>query len=331
MNKFNLALSAALFFSLLLFPLISTGNNAYMAENRSAKSAAATVKATASKTTAKNEEKTEKIHLKLAKNGKIIDIDILEYLTGVLAAEIDASYETEAIKAQAVAAHTMALYRKNENSDKDYDVTDDPSADQGYIDVSARREKWGDSFDKNESKISKAVIAVMSKTITYKDKPILAAYCDISGGKTESAKNVWGVDLPYLQPVESVGDMLAEKYISTVTYTKDEFSSIASALDIKLKGDADSWVGSSSCSDSGTVQSIKLGGKSFTGAKIRSTFSLRSANFDIEYSGGKFIFTVRGNGHGVGMSQYGANYMAKKGSKYDEIIQWYYTNVQISG
>ena len=331
MNRFNIALSAVLFFSMLLFPLISTGNNAYMADDRTAKSAAATVKATASKTKAKNEEKTEIIRVKSSKSGKITDVDILEYLTGVVAAEIDASYELEAIKAQAVAAHTMALYRKNENSDKDYDITDDSSTDQGYIDVSARREKWGESFDKNESKISKAVMAVMSKTITYKDKPILAAYCDLSGGKTESAKNVWGVDLPYLQPVESVGDMLADKYISTVTYTKDEFSSIASALGIKLQGEADSWVGSSSCSDSGTVQSIKIGGKSFSGAKIRQTFTLRSANFDVEYTSGKFIFTVRGNGHGVGMSQYGANYMAKKGSKYSEIIKWYYTNIQISG
>ena len=79
------------------------------------------------------------------------------------------------------------------------------------------------------------------------------------------------------------------------------------------------------------MQSIKIGGKSFSGAKIRQTFSLRSANFDVEYTGGKFIFTVRGNGHGVGMSQYGANYMAKKGSEYSEILKWYYTNIQISG
>lgn len=301
-----------------------------MTENGKAKNAAATAKATVSKVTSKN-DKTEKIRLKISKSGKITDVDINEYLIGVVASEIDGSNETEAIKAQAVAAHTMALYRKKENSGKDYDITDDSGADQGYIDVSARREKWGGSFDSYENKITKAVAAVASKTITYKNKPILAAYCDISGGKTESAKNVWGLDLPYLQPVESVGDMLADKYISTVTYTKDEFSSIASALGIRLSGDADSWVGASSCSDSGTVLKITLGGKSFSGAKVRSTFSLRSANFDIEHTGGKFIFTVRGNGHGVGMSQYGADYMAKKGSKYDEIIKWYYTNVQISG
>ena len=331
MNRFNLSLAAAIFFSLLLFPLISTGNNAYMTESGGAKNVAATAKAYAESTSAKNDDKTEKIRLKLSKSGKITDVEISEYLIGVVAAEIDASYETEAIKAQAIAAHTMALYRKKENGVKDYDITDDPSYDQGYIDLSARREKWGDKFTEYENKIESAILAVASKTITYKAMPILAAYCDISGGKTESAKNVWNTDLPYLQPVESVGDMLSDKYISTVTYTKDEFSSIASALELKLRGDADSWIGTLSCSDSGTVLKINIGGSSFTGAKIRQTFSLRSANFDIEYSGGKFIFTVRGSGHGVGMSQFGANYMAQKGSKYDEILKWYYTNVQISG
>lgn len=330
MNKFNLALAAALFFSLLLFPLIATGNNSYMADSK-AKSAGAPVTAAKPTETAKNDDKTEKIRLKISKSGKIISVDILEYLTGVVAAEIDASFETEALKAQAVAAHTTALYRKAENSEKNYDISDDPNSDQCYIDTAARREKWGDNFNKYESKIGKAAAEVLTKTITYKNKPILAAYCDISGGKTESAKNVWGTDMPYLQPVESVGDMLAEKYISTVTYTEDEFSSIASALKIKLSGNADSWVGGADCSDSGTVLKISIGKKSFTGSQIRSTFSLRSANFDIEHKSGKFIFTVRGNGHGVGMSQFGANYMAKKGSKYDEILKWYYTNVEISG
>ena len=331
MNRFNLALGAALLFSLLIIPLAATGNNAHIAEDAAAKKAAATVKATAAANTAENDDKTETIRVKFGKSGKITKVDILEYLTGVIAAEIDPTYETEAIKAQTIAAHSVALYRKNENSGKDYDITDNPNTDQGYIDQTARKSKWSEHFTEYESKVSKAAAAVMNKTITYKNKPILAAYCDISGGKTESAKNVWGSDMPYLQPVESVGDMLAEKYISTVTYTEDEFSSIASALGIKLKGDADSWVGGADCSDSGTVLKINIGGKSFSGAKIRSTFSLRSANFDISHSGGKFIFTVRGSGHGVGMSQFGANYMAKKGSTYSEILKWYYTNVQISG
>lgn len=327
MNKGYFIIGVSLFFSMLIFPLAATGDNSDMIST--AKAANATVTANNITTTADN--KQNKVRVYLHNEKRTVDVDILEYLTGVVAAEIEPSYETEAIKAQAVAAHTLMIFKKSENNNQGYDISDNSAVDQGYIDKNDRQKKWGDDFSKYESRVRDAIGKVLNKTITYNSKPILAVYCDTSGGKTESAKNIWGGDYPYLVPVESVSDMLSPNYISTVTYTKEEFSAMAQSLKVNLSNDSSKWIGKSTCSDSGTVLKIKIGDKELSGKKIRETFVLRSANFDLEQSGGKFIFTVRGYGHGVGMSQFGANYMAKGGSKYDEILKWYYSGCEISG
>lgn len=327
MNKGYFIIGVSLFFSMLIFPLAATGDNSDMIST--AKAANATVIANNITTTADNNQ--NKIRVYLHNEKRTVDVDLLEYLTGVVAAEIEPSYETEAIKAQAVAAHTLMIFKKSENNKQGYDISDNSAVDQGYIDKNDRQKKWGDDFSKYESRVKDAIGKVLNKTITYKSKPILAVYCDTSGGKTESAKNIWGGDYPYLVPVESISDMLSPNYISTVTYTKEEFSAMAQSLKVNLSNDSSKWIGKSTCSDSGTVLKIKIGDKELSGTKIREAFVLRSANFDLEQIGGKFVFTVRGYGHGVGMSQFGANYMAKGGSKYDEILKWYYSGCEISG
>lgn len=324
MTKLYVILSSVILLSMLTVPLTATTKNISPTVKNS-ETVAVEKKVT-------NEPKNDmQVKILRTKTDKIYKTDLLDYLTGVTAAEIGTDYENEAIKAQAVAAHTMLLYRKAENSDNDYDITDSSERDQSYYDEDERKKAFGDKFDADEKKLREQINSVINKTITYDGKPILAAYFDLSGGKTESAKNVWGKDYKYLQPVESVSDMLSPKYISTVTFSKDEFSSIASSLKVTAKGDASKWVSLINCSESGTVLEITLCGKKFSGADIRKAFQLRSANFDLDYKNDSFIFTVRGSGHGVGMSQNGANSMAKQGSKYYEILKWYYKGVQISG
>lgn len=325
MTKLYVILSSVILLSMLTIPLTAATQSIAPQSVKSTQAAAVDQKVT------NVPENSTQVKILRTKNNKIEKTDLLEYLTGVVAAEIGADYENEAIKAQAVAAHTMLLYRESENSGKDYDITDSSETDQSYFDKDERKKTFGDKFDADESKLREQINSVINKTVTYDGKPILAAYFDLSGGKTESAKNVWGTDYKYLQPVESVSDMLSPKYISTVTFSKDEFTSIASSLKVTAKGDASKWVSLINCSQSGTVLEITLCGKKFSGKDIRKAFQLRSANFDLDYKNDSFIFTVRGSGHGVGMSQNGANYMAKQGSKYDEILKWYYKGVQISG
>ena len=125
--------------------------------------------------------------------------------------------------------------------------------------------------------------------------------------------------------------MLASDFVSTVTYTADEFKSMCKSSKIDLDGECENYIGDITATDSGTIKTIKICDNEYTGQMIRSAFGLRSANFDIAYEDDKFVFTVRGYGHGVGMSQYGANEMAKEGADYKEILLWYYSNCEITG
>ena len=216
-----------------------------------------------------------------------------------------------------------------QNAQKDYDITDDYSIDQGYLTQKKRKEKYKDSFEKMEKRVKNLVKTVKNQLIFYKNEPILALYHDTSGGKTENAKDIWGGDYPYLVAVESVSDLLNPEYLSTVTYTKPEFLARLKTLGGSLSNDKSDFVGKATTTDSGTVKTIKIGAKSYTGQSVRKAFSLRSANFDLVYEDKKFIFTVRGFGHGVGMSQYGAKSMANDGDSYKQILEWYYKGCKI--
>lgn len=263
--------------------------------------------------------------------GQVTEIAETEYVFGVVASEMPVSFEPEALKAQAVAAYTVALMRKSENRSADdatlkgADLSNDSSKDQGFITRAKALEKWGKNYIAYAKKIDDAVNAVKGKVIKYNGVPILAAYHAISGGKTELASVVWGdTNMPYLKAVESIGDLLAPDYQTSATFTGEQFIAAAKKLGATLTGDPKTWIKEPKRSASGTVTEYVLGGKKVNGQQIRTAFSLRSANFDIVYKDTKLCFTVRGYGHGVGMSQYGANYMAKQGSSYMEILKWYY-------
>lgn len=267
-----------------------------------------------------------KIKLK-TESGEIVSLSMRDYLFGVVAAEMPALYHEEALKAQAVAAYTFTLYKAGQNSKEEYDITDNSSIDQAYITDEQAKEKWGDSYEEYRTKILSAIDSVAGKTVTYDGKIALTVYTAISGGKTESAKNVWGEDHPYLTSVESVGDLLSPDYLSSVTLSPEEIKEkMPSVKDIEQG----KWFSSPVYSDSGTVLTMKFGDTVISGKDIRASLGLKSANFDVTAENGNFVFTVRGYGHLVGLSQYGANYMAMQGSTYEEILLWYYKGASVS-
>ena len=261
-------------------------------------------------------------------SGNVTEMKSEDYIFGVVAAEMPALYNEEALKAQSVAAYTYACYKRAENSQKSYDISTDHTVDQSYISESAVRERWGDKADEYAEKIKKAIRDTSGYMITCKGAPILAVYHAISTGKTESAKNVWGGDYSYLKPVDSSGDLLSPNYASTVSLTAEETASKLSEI-CEVSGEAANYFGKSEKTESGNVKEISVCGKTVKGARIRSLLNLRSDAFDVKYEDGKFTFTVRGYGHGVGMSQYGADYMAKQGSDFKEILTHYYTDCTV--
>ncbi len=258
----------------------------------------------------------------------VTEIKTAEYIFGVVAAEMPALYETEALKAQAVAAYTFALTRKTENTEKSYDITNDHTTDQSFITKEQAREKWGSKADTYIEKIENAVADVADYVILYDDKIITSVYHAISGGKTEDSNNVWGVSLPYLKPVASEGDKLSKDYISEVELSFEEIKEKFSQT-INITENTENIFKKISRTESGTVKKITVCSKELTGAEVRNILGLRSSNFDVTYDDNKYKFTVYGYGHGVGLSQNGANYMAKQGFDFKEILTHYYTDCDI--
>ncbi len=266
-------------------------------------------------------------------DGNIMTTSVEEYLVGCVASEMPATYHEEALKAQAVAAYTnLVRLRKNPDSALNgADISDDPKTHQGYINDETQKKKWGDKYERYHEKILAAVSEVAGQAVTYESEPIVAAYCAISMGKTENAADIWGGSLPYLTSVVSSGDKLSPDYSSTVILTADQFkNAVSGETDINLSDDPSAWIGNIDFTEAGSVKSVCIGGKSVTGTKARNLFSLRSPSFSVEYSNGNFVFNVFGYGHLIGMSQYGADYMARNGSDYKAILSHYYTGTQLT-
>jgi stage II sporulation protein D len=220
---------------------------------------------------------------------------------------------------------------KNKSELNGADISDNPATHQGYLTREERREKWGDDYQKYESKLETIVKAVEGEYLTYDGEYCLCAFSAICTGTTESAENVWGEKIPYLVSVKSSGDTLSPQYSSTNTFTKSQFISIMKDLGVSInsKTNLEDIIGKSKTSKAGTVLKIEINKKSLTGEQMRSTFSLRSSAFKITATENEVVFKVSGYGHGVGMSQYGADYMARQGSTYDEILKHYYKGVNL--
>lgn len=280
-------------------------------------------------------EKSESpaVNVFLSNDKKTVSLSYFEYACGSVAAEMPITYEDEALKAQAVACITNALRLKEAGGCgiDGADISDDTGTHQGYLSLEERKEKWGDSFEKYEEKLEKAVKAVEGKALYYDKKLCIAAFCAISSGNTETAENVWGNAVPYLVSVKSSGDVLSPSYSVTAQYSLSQASKCLEKLGFKENEitDLSSAFSDIKKSPAGTVLSINVSKKPFTGEDLREAFSLKSAAFDIKATSDSVTFTTYGYGHGVGMSQYGADSLAKRGFKYDEILKHYYKGAAI--
>lgn len=269
--------------------------------------------------------------------GKVQRVNRGDYVRGAVCAEMPPSFHTQALAAQAVAANTYAVRCKLEqkkNPDpalKGADFSADPDNWRGYVTEKQAKERFGDKFEVYWGKICEAADLGSSYVAVFEEEPIVAAYHSISAGQTEYAANVWQGNAPYLAPVESFGDTLAEGFESNAVFTAQEVKErlLAENSAIKLGDDRSKWLRVVSRSESGYVLDVNAGGQSLTGKDIRRIFELRSSDFDLANNGNSFTFTVRGYGHGVGLSQYGADYMARQGATFDEIVLHYYTGCEL--
>lgn len=269
------------------------------------------------------ENETEYITVMSSSTGGMQKIGMREYLIGCVAAEMPANYHPEALKAQAVASYSYAKRLTEKSSDY---ITDSPLTHQGYVSRQTRIQNWGDKFGENEKKISEAVDAVLGCRLVYGGETALAVYHSISAGQTRSAESMWGEEIPYLQAVVSAGDRLSPEFIQSQSFSESEF---AKKLGLEVDGNASEWVEKLE-REGGYVTNAVICGKALSGNDIRDTLGLRSSSFEIEYDG-EFTVTCEGHGHGVGMSQYGADYMARQGSSWQEILAHYYPGAEIDG
>lgn len=269
---------------------------------------------------------------------EVVTLTEEDFLIRTLAMEMSPSTHTEALKAQAVAAYTYYARRRQAQAEKanpDLKGADFATPNAKFPAEYAEeklRERWGEQYEENYRKLAQAVAAVKGVAITHEGKLIDACYHAISSGSTESAETVWGADIPYLQTVASPGDRLSAGYASEVTLSAEEVRTILTteAPDLALDDDPAVWFGEPTLSDAGTVAQQPVGNTSLAGTRVRQLFGLRSAAFAVTYADGNFTFAVRGYGHGVGMSQYGADYLAQQGYTYEEILHYYYTDVAVA-
>ena len=256
------------------------------------------------------------------------------YLLGVVSAEMPANFEQEALNAQALVARTYTLYTIiNSHKHENADICDDSSCCQAWISKENRLAKWEESLrEENWNKIEKAVNTTKGKVITYEGKVIDAFFHSNSGGITETPAEVWGgTNYPYLQSVETSGEDGYSQYSSEVTLSKEEFKNkiLEKHSDLILDYNAENPIEITEYTDSNRVKTIKAGNINISGVEMRSILGLKSTNFNFKIDGDNIIFSVIGYGHGVGMSQTGADSLAKNGSNYEEIVKHFYTGVEI--
>ena len=253
-------------------------------------------------------------------NGTVINLELEEYVIGVVGAEMPASFSEQALMAQAIIARTYALKAKQTGKK----LTDTVST-QSYIDIDQMKNKWGNSFNTYYNKIKNAVENTNGEYLSYNGNYIEALYHSTNNGKTESSLDVFGNYYPYLISVSSEYDKNASSYLRTISMPLD---TISNKLGLSLNND--SVISILSYTDGGNIKEININGNNFSGKKVRELLGLRSADFDISISDNNANITTRGYGHGVGMSQYGANGMANAGYSYKDILSHYYPGTTLT-
>ena len=306
-------LSVALLLLLLPLPALPRGESAAESTPDS------TVSIPLSDGDPQTDEPSDAAVFKVLCGQEVVTLSEREFLLRSLAMEMSPTYHAEALKAQAVATYTYYCRRRQAQETKPdaalagaHFVTPNEKFPAAYT-AEKLKEAWGENYTSYYNKLCEAVDAVAGKAMKQADEYIDACYFAISNGCTESAATVWGADIPYLQAVASPGDRLATGYESTTTFTAEQVKTALSAEPtVTLSADHSAWFGTPTLSTAGTVDTIPVGNTTLPGTRVRQLLGLRSAAFTVAYKDGGFNFTVHGYGHGVGMSQYGADYLARQ-------------------
>ena len=292
--------------------------------------------------------------------GQVVELSRRDYVLGAVSAEMPVSWPDEALKAQAVAAHTYALYcRDHAAAENGAWLTADPARRQGCLTEPVLRSYWGTAYDENYARLSSLVDEVLDDLLTYENAPACTSYFAISNGRTEASENVWGSALPYLVSVDSSTDLAADNYEYTVTFSAAQVQQALAGLGLTADLAADnyeytvtfsaaqvqqalaglgltadlaapeSWFGPAELTAAGYAKALPVCGQIVSGTALRRVLGLRSTCFTVQYQSGNFSFTTRGYGHGVGLSQWGAKAMAEQGAGYADILAHYYPGTQL--
>lgn len=263
------------------------------------------------------------IRVKDEKTGIINEVPFEDYIKGVVAGEMPATFELEALKAQAVASRSYAMYQMTATKDREYDVLN-TTANQVYLTDQELKENWKEEYPEKINKIKEAINETSGEYLTYEGKVINAMFFSTSVGATENSEEVFVSALPYLRSVDSKWDEASPAYTDTYTFTLEEFYK-----KLNLQYNQTLTIEVTSKTSTGRTRTLKINGTEINGRDLATKLSLRSNYFDIVQNENNVTITTKGFGHGVGMSQYGANGMAKEGYKYDQILKHYYQNTEI--
>jgi len=266
----------------------------------------------------------ETVRVSLLDNGTVFELNLQEYLVDVVLQEMPASFEEEALKAQAVAARTFTMRNMySGGAHETADICGDSTCCQCYLSREEGIHVYGEQYESAREKVLTAVQATDGQVLMYEDELIEAVYFSSTGGSTESAAAVWGGEVPYLQPVSSPEDLRVSE--STISF--EEFRRLLP--EASLSGNPASWFGGTTYTDGGSVDEMIIGGRTYTGNTLRKRFGLKASRFSLAITEAGISFEVVGSGHGVGMSQYGANTMAASGNSYREILLHYYSGAEL--
>ncbi|HIV87310.1 MAG TPA: stage II sporulation protein D [Candidatus Pygmaiobacter gallistercoris] len=272
-------------------------------------------------------------------SGEVEQVSLRDFLIGAAASEMPASYQDEAIKAQIIAAHSYALANRDAqlaNPDPDLKgawFAANPDQREGYIRTDDLQNVWGAQYQQYYDRLAALVDEVCDLVVTYQGSPALTTYFAICNGTTETSEAVWGQALPYLVSVDSALDLTSPDCEQTVTFSMQEvYDKLNLAFySLDLTGQPESWFGATVRDAAGYVGTVEIGGQTIKGTELRQALGLRSADFEVTVGEDHaFTFTTRGYGHGVGLSQYGANALAITGKRYDEILAHYYPGTALA-
>lgn len=265
--------------------------------------------------------------------GEVQQVPRRDYLIGAVAAEMPLSWPDEALKAQAVAAHSYVLYcRDHATAANGAWLSADPARRQGYLTDAVLHSYWGTRYDANYVRLSALVDSVLTQVLCYEGAPAGTSYFAISNGRTEASENVWGTALPYLVSVDSSTDLSADHYEYALTLSAQQTAQQLAALGLTADLAApEQWFGTPEYTAAGYVAALPVCGQRITGTALRQALGLRSTCFTVRYESGAFCFTTKGYGHGVGLSQWGAKALAEQGQNFADILAHYYPGTSLSG